>query len=57
VHGHALKIPAMVPRLSDTPGRSEWAGPEVGSYNEAVYGELLGLSEADLDRLRQRGVI
>ena len=57
VHGRALKIPAMVPRLSDTPGRSEWAGPEVGSHNEAVYGELLGLEEADLDRLRQRGVI
>ncbi|MGD8680407.1 MAG: CaiB/BaiF CoA-transferase family protein [Lysobacterales bacterium] len=57
VHGHALKIPAMIPKLSDTPGRTEWAGPEVGSYNEAVYGELLGLAEADLDRLRRRGVI
>jgi len=57
VNGQPLKIPAMVPRLSETPGRTDWPGPEVGAFNDAVYGELLGLSAADLDRLRQRGVV
>jgi len=57
VHGRPLKVPALAPKLSDTPGRTDWAGPEVGAHNEAVYGELLGLSAADLDRLRRRGIV
>ena len=42
VNGKALKIPAMVPKLSETPGRTDWAGPEVGAFNDEIYGELLG---------------
>jgi crotonobetainyl-CoA:carnitine CoA-transferase CaiB-like acyl-CoA transferase len=57
VHGKPLKIPAMVPRLSDTPGRTEWAGPEVGAFNDRVYGELLGLSAEELARLSDEGVV
>jgi crotonobetainyl-CoA:carnitine CoA-transferase CaiB-like acyl-CoA transferase len=44
VEGRPLKIPALVPRLSDTPGRTDWPGPEIGAFNEEVYGDLLGLS-------------
>jgi crotonobetainyl-CoA:carnitine CoA-transferase CaiB-like acyl-CoA transferase len=57
VNGEPLKIPAMVPRLSDTPGRTEWPGPEVGAHNAEVYGGLLGLSQAELDDLAANGVI
>jgi len=57
VNGKPLKIPAMVPKLSATPGRTEWPGPEVGAFNDAMYGELLGLTAADLDRLRRDGVV
>ena len=43
-------------RLSDTPGAIRWAGRAAGQDNRDVYAEL-GLSEADLQRLADRGVI
>lgn len=57
VDGRPLKIPAMVPKLSATPGRTDWPGPAVGAYNEEIYRDLLGLGEAELARLRDAGVI
>jgi len=57
VNGQPLKIPAMVPKLSATPGRTDWPGPEVGAFNEAVYGELLCLSAADIAALEGKGVV
>jgi crotonobetainyl-CoA:carnitine CoA-transferase CaiB-like acyl-CoA transferase len=57
VNGKPLKIPAMVPKFSETPGRTDWAGPEVGAFNNEVYGELLGLDEAEITDLKNRGVL
>ncbi|MEE8496401.1 MAG: CaiB/BaiF CoA-transferase family protein [Xanthomonadales bacterium] len=57
VHGKSLKVPAMVPKLSVTPGRTDWAGPEVGAFNHEIYGDLLGLSAQDMARLKKKGVI
>ena len=55
--GKTLKIPAMVPKMSATPGRTDWAGPEVGAYNDEIYRELLGLSAQELARLNEQGVV
>jgi len=55
--GRELKIPAIVPKLSETPGRTEWIGEALGAHNDAVYGELLGLSESERQTLRQNKVI
>ncbi|MEJ2401839.1 MAG: CaiB/BaiF CoA-transferase family protein [Xanthomonadales bacterium] len=57
VNGKPLKIPAMVPKFSATPGRTDWAGPEVGAFNREVYGDLLGLSDAEIEALAADGVI
>jgi len=57
VHGKPLKVPALVPKLSATPGRTDWAGPEVGEFNDEIYGDLLGLSADDMTRLKEKGVI
>jgi crotonobetainyl-CoA:carnitine CoA-transferase CaiB-like acyl-CoA transferase len=57
VDGESLRIPAIVPRLETTPGRTEWPGPEIGSHNQAVYGGLLGLDEAEIEALRRKGII
>jgi len=57
VNGMPLTIPAMIPFLSETPGRTEWPGPGIGQHNNEVLGELLGYSSADLARLRSAGVI
>jgi len=57
VHGKPLKVPAMMPKLSATPGRTDWGGPEVGEFNDEIYGDLLGLSAKDMARLKEKGVI
>jgi crotonobetainyl-CoA:carnitine CoA-transferase CaiB-like acyl-CoA transferase len=57
VSGRPLALPAMAPRLESTPGHTDWAGPELGQHNAEVYGELLGLSGAEIDGLRTDGVV
>lgn len=52
-----ITIPAPVPRLSKTPARIDQLGPELGSSNGAVYGELLGLGVAEIADLHKAGVI
>ena len=51
-----LRVPAPVPRLSRTPARSRRRPrPHPGEHNAAVYGDLLGLSAADLETPARRG--
>jgi len=57
VGGEDLKIAAMVPKLSDTPGRTDWPGPEVGAHNEEIFGSLLGMSAEEMKELQDRGII
>lgn len=47
----------VFPKLSETPGRIRCVGPELGQDNAAVYGELLGLSAAEIEQLHANGVI
>lgn len=55
--GKPLKLPAIVPKLSETPGSTEWAGAAVGEHSREVLGEVLGLSDDELDTLSSKGVI
>lgn len=57
INGKPLNIPAIMPRLANTPGRTDWPGPEVGSHTDAVLTDALGLSESDLNRLRAQGIL
>lgn len=57
VNGAPLKIPAMMPFLSETPGRTDWPGPTVGEHNADVLGALLGYSEESLRELAGKGII
>ena len=36
---------------------TDWAGPEVGAFNQEIYGELLGLSAGELAELEEKGVV
>lgn len=52
-----LRMPGVVPKLSDTPGSVRSTGPELGEHNTEVYGSLLGLSTEDIAGLTARGII
>ena len=56
IDGEPLKIPAILPKLSETPGRTDWPGAKIGAHNSEILGDLLGLSEADLSSLSDDGV-
>ncbi len=57
VNGELLKIPAMMPKLSETPGETSWAGPDIGSHNAEIFGKLFGLDEMSQEALKNDGVI
>lgn len=52
-----VKMPGLAPKLSTTPGKVEWYGGPLGSHNDEVYGGLLGLSQDEIGRLSEEGVI
>ena len=57
IDGQPLNIPAIIPLLERTPGKTDWPGPKLGAHNDTVYGELLGLDAAALAALKTAGVI
>ena len=54
--GKPMKIPAVVPKLSETPGGTRWLGPKLGEHTAEVLGHL-GYSEEEQRMLRERGII
>jgi formyl-CoA transferase len=54
--GTRLKVPGIVPKLSETPGQIREAAPTLGEHTDAVLLDL-GLSAAELEDLRARHVI
>ncbi len=52
-----IVVPAVLPRMSATPGRIESLGPPLGNANDEIYRGLLGLSEGEIARLAEAGVI
>ena len=57
INGKPLKIPAILPKLERTPGRTDWPGAAVGSHTDHVLRDLLQLEEADIQALRAGGII
>lgn len=57
IDGKPLKVPAITPRLEKTPGQTRWPGPEVGSHNDEVFHEILGLDADAVANLREAGVV
>ncbi len=53
----SLPQPAVVPKLSASPGRVSHAGPALGEHTEEVLGGMLGMSSEDIAALRAEGVV
>lgn len=47
----------VAPKLSATPGRVRSVGPELGEHNEAIYRDLLALTNDEISSLRSAGII
>ncbi|MFJ4545549.1 CaiB/BaiF CoA transferase family protein [Pseudomonas sp. NPDC088885] len=54
--GKDFKMPGIVPKLSETPGSSEWVGPTLGEHNAQVLNDL-GYDAQQIARLREDGAI
>jgi formyl-CoA transferase len=54
--GSPVDLPGIVPKLSRTPGATEWPGPALGEHVEEVLGSL-GISGATLEALRAGGIV
>ncbi|NWA67222.1 CaiB/BaiF CoA transferase family protein [Pseudomonas reactans] len=54
--GVSVKMPGIVPKLSETPGGVNWQGPTLGQHTDAILGDL-GLTVADIHRLKTSGVV
>lgn len=54
--GAQVKMPGIVPKLSETPGSVNWQGPALGQHTDSVLGAL-GLTAADIAQLKTDGVV
>jgi crotonobetainyl-CoA:carnitine CoA-transferase CaiB-like acyl-CoA transferase len=54
--GASVKMPGIVPKLSDTPGEVRWQGPALGEHTGSVLSEL-GFASEDIERLRREGAV
>lgn len=54
--GLTVKMPGIVPKLSETPGAVNWQGPSLGQHTDSILGDL-GLTGADIQRLKTSGVV
>ena len=54
--GSPVRMPAMVPKLEATPGRTRWLGPELGAHTEEVLESWLGLDAQSRAALARDGI-
>ncbi|WP_374488278.1 CaiB/BaiF CoA transferase family protein [Zoogloea sp.] len=54
--GQALRIPGIVPRLTETPGGTEWLGPALGAHTDELLAAL-GYDSARITRMHTEGAI
>jgi formyl-CoA transferase len=54
--GTPIKLPAITPKFSATPGVTKWLGPGLGEHNDEILREL-GYTPTDIAQLRNDKVI
>ncbi len=54
--GTPIKLPAVTPKFSETPGGTRWLGPELGEHTDSVLQEL-GYDTQQIAELRASGAL
>jgi len=54
--GRACRLPGIVPKLSETPGATDWLGPALGAHTDEVL-TALGYAPGQISALRAAGAI
>lgn len=54
--GQSMRIPGVVPKLSETPGSTEWLGPKLGEHTDEILAGL-GYAPDKIAALRADGAI
>ncbi|KQL52214.1 hypothetical protein AN964_00770 [Heyndrickxia shackletonii] len=52
-----LKMPGIVPKMSETPGDIEWAGPRLGQHTKEILSDKVHLSEEEIKELQEKGIV
>lgn len=53
----AVKIPAVLPKLTATPGGTDWIGPKLGEHNEEIFRGFLEMSQGEYEDLIANEII
>jgi crotonobetainyl-CoA:carnitine CoA-transferase CaiB-like acyl-CoA transferase len=54
--GASVRMPGIVPKLSETPGEVHWQGPTLGEHTSSVLADL-GYEQSEIERLRREGAV
>jgi len=54
--GATFHVPGVVPRLTGSPGATDWLGPQLGEHTDSVLAAL-GLGAENIAALRQSGAV
>lgn len=54
--GSGIKLPAITPKMSLTPGKTQWLGPTLGQHNQEVLRDL-GYQPEDIAAFVKQGII
>jgi len=47
----------VFPKLSETPGKIKWVGPDLGEHNNEIYRDWLGFSDNKINNLKKEKII
>ena len=53
----SVLMPNVITKMTETPGRIDHPGPSIGEHNEEIYLGELGLTQAELDELKEAGIV